>query len=687
MNNLTSKIYALLIGIDCYLPNKLPDGVSYKSLRGCVRDINHVEAFMKEIQKVPETQILKLTASNSETDQPSEPPENWPTYKNIVAKFQQLAEMAQPGDQVYIQYSGHGGRTVTAYPELKGKDDNDESIVTTNIGTAEGQYLRDIELAYLLKQLVDKGLIVTVVFDSCHSGGVTRSGDVDIRGAEEIDQAQRPTESLVASPEELAKNWYSIAAGKSGKPTAGWISGASNYVFLAACRPNEFAYESAFGPTKERNGALTYWLLDTLRQQTPELTYQDLHDRVKAKVNSHFTQQTPMLIGEGNRLVFGSDRIEMQYAVTVMQVDLEKSQVLLATGQAAGLRKGAEFAIYSLGTKDFAQTDKRLALAEIQELGATQSWCELKPIPGQQPVQQGDKAVPISASENLVRKVHLLSLTESLSPGLLAAKDALAGNGWVELADDAADYIVAVNDAGEYEICDRSGAPIANVQPLLKVTDPNAPATLAKRLVHLTKYYATQSLDNFDKSSPLMGKLVVELIGKQQDYDPVDPPRPEPFDDPENPTVKSGEWIFLRIRNDHINELNVTVLDLQSDWAISQIYPFSAGEKFITISPGQEEEAIAFCMILPDELEEGVDIFKVFATVGEANFRWLELPPLTEAIAKAGSRSASNPLEELLANIAGDPDEAPLTRKANPAAYPSREWTTKQVKITVKKAL
>jgi hypothetical protein len=426
-------------------------------------------------------------------------------------------------------------------------------------------------------------------------------------------------------------------------------------------------------------------LLDTLRQQTPGLTYQDLHDRVKAKVNSRFAQQTPMLMGEGNRLVFGSDRVSIQYAVTVMQVESEKSRVLIATGQAAGLRKGAEFAIYPIGTNEFTP-DKRLALAEIQELGATASWCKLKPIVGQKPVAQGDRAVPISASENLVRKVHLLSATESLSPELVAVKDAIAGNGWVELAaDDAADYIVAVNDAGEYEICDRTGAPIPNVQPPLKVTDPNAPATLNKRLVHLTKYYATQSLDNFDKSSPLMGKLVVELIGKQQDYDPVDPPRPVPFDNPKNPTVKSGEWIFLRIRNNHISELNVTVLDLQSDWAISQIYPASSCDKFITISPDQEEEAIPFCMVLPDELEEGVDIFKVFATVGEANFRWLELPSLNEPITQAGSRSVTNPLEELLANIASDPDGMPLTRQANPAAYPSREWTTKQVKVTIKK--
>lgn len=32
----TSNLFALLIGIDCYLPNKLSNGSSYKNLQGCV---------------------------------------------------------------------------------------------------------------------------------------------------------------------------------------------------------------------------------------------------------------------------------------------------------------------------------------------------------------------------------------------------------------------------------------------------------------------------------------------------------------------------------------------------------------------------------------------------------------------------------------------------------------------------
>src|SRR5829696_6450501 len=147
----TPNLYALLIGIDCYLTNRLPNGSSYPSLGGCVRDINHVEAFLKQKFQLPEERILKLTATDSGQLEPPEPRDHWPTYENMVAAFKRLTTLAQPGDQVYIHYSGHGGRTPTIVPEIKGLKAHDETLVPTDIGNSEARYLRDIELAKLLQ--------------------------------------------------------------------------------------------------------------------------------------------------------------------------------------------------------------------------------------------------------------------------------------------------------------------------------------------------------------------------------------------------------------------------------------------------------------------------------------------------------------------------------------------------------
>uniref|UniRef100_A0ACD5GXB0 Uncharacterized protein n=1 Tax=Desertifilum tharense IPPAS B-1220 TaxID=1781255 RepID=A0ACD5GXB0_9CYAN len=204
-----------------------------------------------------------------------------------------------------------------------------------------------------------------------------------------------------------------------------------------------------------------------------------------------------------------------------------------------------------------------------------------------------------------------------------------------------------------------------------------------ERLVHLAKYQTVQELENHDPSSPLRGQISVKLLGKQLDYEPGDLPRPQPFTDPNQPEAQVGECVFLEVQNNYTEVLNVVVLNLQLDWAIDQIYPASAGNRFVPIDPG-DKETIPIYLSLPPGNHEGTDIFKVFATLDAANFRWLELPPLNQPIPSPISRGfavPTNPLEELFAAVAA---EQPPTRKGSTVAYPSREWTTTQVSIRVR---
>ena len=259
-NNSNPNLYALLIGIDCYLPNRLSNGISYRNLGGSVRDINHVEEFLLRQPQQP-TQIFKLTSSNPDFTEfgklpkPKEPEQELPTYKNIVAKFQELTATATSGDLVYIQYSGHGGRAITNYPQIKGDNGIDEGFVPVDIGEGKGQYLRDLELAMLMKKMVDKGLVVTLIIDCCHSGGTVRGEYADIRGLDTIDETDRPISNLVASTEELTQHWQSLTQEKpdksgvvhrKGTAVAGMLPEVEGYVVLAACRPSEYAFEYAF---------------------------------------------------------------------------------------------------------------------------------------------------------------------------------------------------------------------------------------------------------------------------------------------------------------------------------------------------------------------------------------------------------------------------------------------------------
>lgn len=697
-----SELYALLIGIDCYLPHRLPGGGYYPSLHGCVRDISHVEEFLKSRLGLLKKNIVKLTATNSESDEPSEPKDQWPTYENMAKAFKKLIDMAKPGDQVYIHYSGHGGRTKTKWPNLKGPDGLDESLVPTDIGNKEARYLRDIEIAHLLKEMMDKGLIVTVVLDSCHSGGATRGRNMAaaVRGLDIVDTTERPIESLVASDDELADTWRSLTQGtkRNVNVGSGWIPGSNGYVLLAACRPSESAYEYPFDGI-ESNGALTYSLLSSLKSMPKNmnlgLTYKQLHDRIVAKVHGQFENQTPMLEGDGSRVVFGSDHVQPQYAVTVMKVDTDKNQVLLNAGQAHGIKIGAHFDIYPPDTVDFTQLDKRLATAEIKKLGAADSWAEFS-ILNNATVIQGAQAVLLDpGSVQLVKKVHLITNDKlraeiDQTAVLEKVKYALKDAKWVELAaeDENAEYQVAVNDNSEFEIWDRVGKPFANLRPALKINDPQSATRLVQRLVHLARYHAIGQLTNHNVNSPIAGKLSVELIGIQKDYDPADLPQPQPFENSNIPTIKVGEWTFLRVKNNLTPEqendpslvLNVTVLDMQPDWGISQVHPPGSG-LFEALDPGKDI-IIPLHANLPAEYKEGKDTLKVFATIGTTNFRWLELPPLDNpctrsAITRGGP---TNPLEEFFASIT---EEIPKTRNVDAAASPSREWITAEVELNM----
>jgi hypothetical protein len=700
-----SNLYALLIGVDCYLPPTSPGGVSMNNLAGCVRDINHVEAFLKNTLQLSDSNLLKLTASNAPNyTEPAEPKEVWPTYENMVAKFQEITEKAQPNDRVYIHYSGHGAQAKTIYPHLKGEYALDETLVPTDISCSDTRrYLRDVELALLMQKMVDKGLIVTLVLDSCHSGGAARSDrdDEEVRGVDIIDMTPRPTYSLVAPMEELIQHWKNSNKKSTQDEdnsrninSKSWLPEPNGYVLIAACRDNESAYERIF-EGNERNGALTYWLLKSLRELGTGTSAKVLHERILAKINTADRRQTPMLQGECDRSFFGNNITTLELTASIRQFDVNKNRVELSVGQAHGVRKGSEFALYQLGTTDLTKTDRRIAFVQITQLGAVKSWAIITQVLGNskiEDIEAGAPALLLYPNLQLVRKVglglpqqHERSLGIEPTVYLNAVEGAIeTGKGWVELAsgDEVADYQIYINSAGEYEILDKSGIAIANLRPTLKVNDPNAAVRLVKRLVHLSKYSSVLALKNHDPMSPLQGKIKVELYPVPDDYEPGEPLTSKPFNPVDHlPILEVGQSAILRIKNESFQSLNIAVLVIQPDWSIKHGYPGGAA-----FHPLQSAGEILWKIeaSLPEGCEKGEDVLKVFATVDGSSFDWLELPPLDTAIASKNPQAATTALEKFFATFLASED-APPQRNINSAASASTEWTTEHMQLMVKR--
>jgi hypothetical protein len=694
------NIYALLIGIDGYKPNPL-----YKDLKGCVRDINLVADYLLKTVKIPSERIFRLTSPPPEVAQTIATKDPEPTYANIVAQFKAITELAQAGEQVYIYYSGHGANVTTIYPELKGVDQEDEGIVPSDFG-AGGRYLLDVELAMLLKRMADKGLIVTVIMDSCHSGGVTR-GDGAIRSAPETDKTPPNQESLVASLEELSKNWKTLT--EKVDSDIAWIPSIKNYLLLAACRPNEYAYEYAFDG-KERHGALTYWLIQTLATSSTALSFSKLYDRVCAQIQNKFPQQLPMLVGDGTRAVFGNENLPHQYSVTVINVDSKQTQVTLNAGLAHGLSSGTQFAIYPLNATDFSNKQQQLAIVKIVEVQASKSVAKVvEPkeggieVEGDIKIEPGAPAVLVAAPVDLVRLVLLLDnkeagdkehqlpaeLVDKQQEALEKVRQALAGNGWVvevKAGDkEKSHYQVAVGREGEYEIS--SETPLTNLGTPLQIDAPDAALGVVKRLVHLAKYQAVQALDN--PSSELAKYVEFELLDQNK----------QPFPEPNNIVLKQGQAVFLRVQNTLKQPLNIAVLDLDSTWAISQMLIQQGIEDIFFFLDSTQEIYLPMEPELPEgeDYKQAKETLKLFATRGVANFQWLTLSALDEDLGQKGNldeeftRKAQtrglgiNPLNALLGNIGADVEKPPETRRMRPKFDPNADWLTKQVTFTITK--
>jgi len=492
--------------------------------------------------------------------------------------------------------------------------------------------------------------------------------------------------SLVASEHELFKRWEKSSPRKTRKAEvgSGWLLEPKGYVLLAACGSTEEANEFAFDG-KQVHGALTYWMIEALQQIGPGFNYQMLLDNVLANVHSQFPLQTPRLEGEGNRVVFGAGEVLTQRGITVLKLFADRT-MLLNAGEAHGLKGGMCFNIFPLRETNLTDIERSICQVEIIEALPLQSRAKIVDGRDAPTLQAGCQAMPVDAGRmRLGRRVRLQSSRNGAAGAsdmdvlreIMSAIERQSGP-FITVASetDVPDYFVTVSDSNQVLICDPAGHEIPNLRPALSRTQAVAPAVV-QRLVHLSRYASVQQLDNNSAQSPLARKVQVELTGKQEHHVAGEELKPRRFKG--RAVVKEGEWAILRVRNKYSKPIHVTVLDLQCDWAITQIYPAGAGT-FETVDPG-DELTLPLHMTLPAAYESGIDVIKVFATVEPTSFRSLEMPPLDQPA--SGFRGVpANKLEQFLSEF------SPANNNKRLASIPINAetlWTAHQVEIEVRR--
>nr|XP_043623920.1 metacaspase-4-like [Erigeron canadensis] len=126
-------------------------------LRGCINDVKRMHQCLIERFGFSEEDINVLIDSDESYVKP--------TGKNIRKALADLVGSAEAGDYLFVHYSGHG----TRLPAETGDDDDtgyDECIVPCDFNL-----INDDDFRELVDQ-VPHGCRITIVSDSCHSGGL-----------------------------------------------------------------------------------------------------------------------------------------------------------------------------------------------------------------------------------------------------------------------------------------------------------------------------------------------------------------------------------------------------------------------------------------------------------------------------------------------------------------------------------
>ncbi|NNE35673.1 MAG: caspase family protein, partial [Rhodothermales bacterium] len=289
-----------------------PEGVEavvsrkWRNLDGAANDVETIEAILKtrfgfeEIHKLKNREATRDAIFAGITD--------W------------LVAPSKPGDVVVFYYAGHGSQVRNT--ESRESDGLDETIVPTDSWNGAHD-IRDKELRDAFNALLAKGVTVTLIFDSCHSGSITRG------------LPSGKSRYIEPSP---------LTVSDASDPPKPVEQGA---LILSASQDDEVARELSdeFGNPR---GAFTWALSKAIEAQASDETAEQLFQRARAILRSTGAKQEPVIAGNSERRtqsVLGSAVQSRAASVPVIEVDSDGT-VIVQGGIATGLRPGAELVKY-----------------------------------------------------------------------------------------------------------------------------------------------------------------------------------------------------------------------------------------------------------------------------------------------------------------------------------------------------
>lgn len=286
MSNCSGNKKALFIGIN-YFNTK-------NQLRGCINDAYAMRNFLTTFGfRNDPAHMLCLTDDQRSRDLR-------PTRQNIIQALLWLVRGAQPGDSLFLHYSGHGIRV----EDLDGdeSDGYDEAICPEDFKVA-GPIIDD-EMNTILVRGLPAGARLTAIYDCCHSGSIldlpyTYYSDGRIKEHTAMNRVGRVAKdtlngglyggiigagiSLIQSTPQLFQKSQSIE-------TKVMLKGNqhADVILFSGCKDSQTSADANFMGMNA--GAMTYAFTQALYQyRTP--TYAQLLEQIRNILGSKYSQK------------------------------------------------------------------------------------------------------------------------------------------------------------------------------------------------------------------------------------------------------------------------------------------------------------------------------------------------------------------------------------------------------------
>jgi len=288
----------------------------FDNLDGAVNDANDFADLLESTgYDFPKKNVIRLLEENA-------------TAQNILDTFQRhLVDGATcPGDIEVFYYSGHGSQIRNQYVKDETSPDRfDQTLVPYD--AADGvPDIRNKELDRLYLKAAQKGAYLTVIADSCQSGGLARGARQFGKG-----KAAEPDRRYVVDP------GLRDASQRRLLPTRLSSAVPHAVLLLAAAYESEEAKED--GDETHPHGAFTAALLRELQDHGLHEPIGAIFDDVKFQVGLTQASQHPQIFGEGRLeldLFGGSPNATTGMVARVKEMRADGS-VVLDKGTLAGL--------------------------------------------------------------------------------------------------------------------------------------------------------------------------------------------------------------------------------------------------------------------------------------------------------------------------------------------------------------